>query len=115
MFKQGNVLDLKLDDIDFPNRRIRNVRINNGNSDLIKWLELEEMTVLYLEKYLEYRETQKTKSQKLLICNGDPLTNAKISNLLGSLKRKENKKLLGDKVINQELLIRTMIEGEKTW
>lgn len=109
MFKQGDVLEITLADIDTSKRQIRNVRINKANSHLVEWLELDERTYFYLEKYLEYRSNLHTDSQCLLICAGVPVDNPKISNLFSSLKRKENIELLGGKVINQELLIRSMM------
>ncbi len=109
MFKQGDVLDITLDDIDISTKRIRNVRTKKGDSSLIEWLELNEHTYFYLKEYLEYRKNLETDLNCLLICSGKPVDNPKISHLLDRLKRKRNKELLGGKDVNQELLVRSMI------
>lgn len=109
MFKQGDTLNLTLSDIDLKKKQIRNIRNDKNNPELVEWLVLDDITYLFLERYLEQRKKQNTEDQKLLTWEGVPLDNTRIGNLFYCFKRKGNKELVNDKAISQELLNRSMI------
>ncbi|MEW9674267.1 HNH endonuclease [Ammoniphilus sp. 3BR4] len=109
MFKQGEVIRLRIYDYDRENKRLRNIR-KDENSDLVEWINLNQFTVGVLDEYLEYRGTQtECSSDELVIFDNVPLDNAKISNILNCYRRNDNRVFLNDKSINQELLMRSYI------
>lgn len=109
MFKQEDVIKLKLSDIDLEQQRIRNVRHTEDSSDLVEWLLLNDITTKYLKSYLAYRQNLPYSGDTLLIMDNSPLNNSRINTLFNCFDRRDNKKLFGDKKINQSLLTRSMM------
>lgn len=110
MLKQGEINKLELSDIDIENKRLKIRRNENDNSNLVSWLNLESNTYKNLITYLAYRNKLNSKSKYLMIDQkGNPLDNQKVNNLFRSLRRAENKSILNDINISQELLIRSMM------
>jgi hypothetical protein len=109
MFKQEDVIKLKLSDIDLELQRIRNVRRTEENPDLVEWLSLNDITVKYLKTYLTYRQTLHYPEDTLLVMENAPLDNTKINRLFNCFERRDNKVLFGNKKIHQSLLTRSMM------
>ncbi|MGE7761518.1 HNH endonuclease [Peribacillus sp. NPDC097895] len=109
MFKQEDVIKLKMEDIDFEKNRIKNIRRLAYNSDLVEWMSINEITANYLQEYLSYRDTLHTQENALLIMNNAPLNNKKINMLFNCLNRVDNLALFEGKNIYQGLLIRSMM------
>ncbi|OCA91305.1 hypothetical protein A8F94_05445 [Bacillus sp. FJAT-27225] len=109
MFKQEDVIKLKLSDIDLEKQLIRNFRRTEENSDLVEWLSLNDVTVKYLKTYLTYRQTLHYPNDSLLVMDNAPLDNTKINKLFNCFERRDNKVLFGNKKLHQSLLTRSMM------
>ena len=109
MFKQEDVINLKLSDIDLEKKQIRNIRRTEENPDLVEWLLLNDITIEYLKTYLDYRQTFNYSGDSLLIMENTPLDNKKINNLFNCFERRDNKILFGNKKLHQSLLTRSMM------
>jgi hypothetical protein len=109
MFKQEDVIKLKLSDIDLELQRIKNVRLTDENSDLVEWLSINDITFKYLKAYLTYRQTLNYPEDTLLVMENTPLDNPKINRLFNCFERRDNKLLFGNKKIYQSLLTRSMM------
>lgn len=109
MFKQEDVIKLKISDIDFEKQRIRNVRRPEENSDLVEWLKLNDITVKYLKSYFTYRQSLHYTDDYLLVMENEPLDNSKINKLFQCLHRRDNIVLFGNKKVYQSLLTRSMM------
>lgn len=109
MFKQEDVIKLKLSDIDIERKQIRNVRNAGDSSDLVEWLLLNEITIKYLKIYLAYRQTLNYSEDTLLVMDNGPLNNNKINTLFNCFGRANNKALFGGKKVYQGLLTRSMM------
>ncbi|MGE6489759.1 HNH endonuclease [Paenisporosarcina sp. NPDC076898] len=110
MLKQGEINKLVISDIDIEKKRVRIRRNQEDKHNLVSWLNFENTTYKSLLSYLEYRKNLNTSSDYLMVDkNGNPLNNQKVNALFNSLRRTENKLILNDVNISQELLIRSMI------
>lgn len=109
MFKQEDVIKLKISDLDLEQKRIRNVRRTEEHPDLVEWLSLNNLTVKYLKTYLNYRQTLDYTGDTLLILENAPLDNNKINRLFDRFERRDNIGLFGNKKVNQSLLTRSMM------
>lgn len=110
MMKQGEINKLKLADLDLENKRIKNTKMNDDGSNLVKWIKIEENTYSNIIKYLKYRESIEVSCNDLIVgMDGKTLDNRKVNHLFASLRRNENRILLNDISISQELLIRSMM------
>ncbi|MFP3473126.1 hypothetical protein R0J90_24000, partial [Micrococcus sp. SIMBA_144] len=68
-------------DLDLSNKRIKNIRKLDGNSELLDWLSLNNTTFYHLENYLSVREDQQ-ELDSLLVLDSAPLDNTKFNHLL---------------------------------
>lgn len=110
MLKQGEINRLEISDIDIEKKRLKIRRNQEDNSNLVSWLNLENTTYKSLLAYLKYRDNLNVNTDHLMVDqNGKPLNNQKVNNLFNSLRRTENKLILNDANISQELLIRSMM------
>lgn len=108
MFKQEEVIKLKISDIDIYQQRIRNIR-HDENPELVEWLLLNGITLDYLKTYLTYRKMLQYPDDTLLIMKNTPLDNNKINKLFDCFNRRDNKVLFGNKSIYQSFLTRSMM------
>lgn len=108
MFKQSDVINLKVTDVDLEQLRIRNVR-HDKNPDLVEWLSINNTVLGYLKIYLSYRETLQSPVEKLLVLDGKPLDNPKINNMFGYFDRIEIRNMFGDKKVSQTMILQSMM------
>lgn len=114
MFKQEDMIKLKLSDIDLEAKRIKNVRYSE-NQELVEWLGLNKITLEYLQEYLPYRNSLGFNRDNLFVMedrygnNIGPLDNEKINRLFSCINRRDNALLFGNKKMYQGLLIRSMM------
>lgn len=109
MFKQEDVIKLRLSDIDLEQQRIKNVRRTEESPDLVEWLSLNDITIKYLKTYLMYRQEINYSGDTLLVMDNAPLDNNKINKLFNCFDRRDNKILFGNKKVHQSLLTRSMM------
>ena len=108
MFKQRDVINLKITDIDLEQLRIRNVRYDN-NSELVEWLSINNTVSGYLSTYLAYRETLQSSGENLLVMDGGPLDNNKINTIFGFFERVDSRNMFGGKKVSQSMIVRSMM------
>lgn len=109
MFKQEDVINLKMADVDLVGKRIRNIRRDKENPELVEWLLLNDITVKYIEAYLTYRQTLDLEDDWLLMMENERLANNKINKLFSCFYRIDNSLLFGNKKISQSMLTRSMM------
>lgn len=109
MFKQEDVINLKISDVNLELKQLRNVRHTVDNPELVEWLSINDITLKNLETYLTYRQTLNYPNDDLLIMNNGPLDNTKINRLFNCFDRKNNKRLFGNKKIYQGMITRSMM------
>jgi 5-methylcytosine-specific restriction endonuclease McrA len=109
MFKQEDVINLKISDVNLELKLLRNVRHTVDNPDLVEWLSINDITLNNLETYLKYRQTLNYPDDDLLILDNGPLDNNKINKLFSCFVRKNNMLLFGNKKIYQGMITRSMM------
>ncbi|ASS95980.1 hypothetical protein BS1321_19960 [Peribacillus simplex NBRC 15720 = DSM 1321] len=109
MYKQADIMKLKIDDIDIEKRVIRNIRRQDEESELIEWIYINDDSFPILKSYLDYRASLSVEVDELVIFEKKPITNQGINSVFGILKRNANKHLISEKSIHPELLNRSMM------
>ncbi|AIQ15018.1 hypothetical protein [Paenibacillus durus] len=90
VFEQTHILKLKITDLRLNEGLIRNLR-SDEDGIILKWMNLDERCKEILQEYLNYRNSLKIKSDKLLIIEGKEATNGTINKMLNILNgRVEN-------------------------
>ncbi len=107
-FEQKHIINLKTSDLLIEERLIRNMRCGVKYPNLLQWIELNDITVSYLKKYLEYRKEINPQGDSLLCFEGRPIDTDSINALFHVLARKNNMIHIDSNVYGQ-LLVRSMI------
>jgi integrase len=91
LFEQRHIMNLRRSDILLEERRIRNIRTDdNGNDELLKWIELNDLTIKHISNYIGFcSENEIDISDRFIIVENKPIDNTKIGLCLATYNHKK--------------------------
>lgn len=109
LYNMGDIIELKINDIDLDRRMIRNIR-KKEKENIVEFIYMNDYVYELIKEYMNYRKQLKNDSEIFIIKkNKKEVDMNQINGFLRVYRRVENKNNLDNDLISCRSLIRSMI------